>query len=89
MKYIIELEDKPFISEHGEELYRAKGFKSLVFDQSGMTRYECAVNIDCLSLYPMCGIGFGLLPLDYEEVDRIVKQMVQDEIGMDIDSVNL
>lgn len=27
--------------------------------------------------------------LDYEEVDRIVKQMVQDEIGMDIDSVNL
>lgn len=27
--------------------------------------------------------------LDYEEVDRIVKRMVQDEIGMDIDSVNL
>lgn len=38
MKYIIELEDEPFSNEIGEELYRAKGFKSLVFDAYGLSR---------------------------------------------------
>ena len=41
-KYIIEIEEEPFIRKsvlHGEEtLYRAKGFKSLVFDQVGLDK---------------------------------------------------
>ena len=40
MKYVLELEDKPFVSESGEELYRAKGFKSLVFDKNGIDKLE-------------------------------------------------
>ena len=47
MKYIIDIEDEPFVRKsclYGEEaLYRAKGFKSLVFDQTGLdklTPYE-------------------------------------------------
>jgi hypothetical protein len=35
-KYIIELEDKPFHKEDGDFLYRVKGFKSLVFDMTGI-----------------------------------------------------
>lgn len=50
-KYIIELEDKPFEStelhlEGDEILWRVKGFRSLVFDQSGLdklTEYDAAV----------------------------------------------
>ena len=38
MKYIIEFEDAPFLNDSGEELYRAKGFKSLVFDAYGLSR---------------------------------------------------
>ena len=45
MKYIIEIEDEPFgrnddaENPHGmDELYRAKGFKSLVFDQEGLRK---------------------------------------------------
>lgn len=41
-KYIIEIEEEPFIRKsalHGEEaVYRAKGFKSLVFDQVGLDK---------------------------------------------------
>jgi hypothetical protein len=41
-KYIIELEEEPFVRKsalHGEEgLFRAKGFKSLVFDQNGIDK---------------------------------------------------
>lgn len=41
-KYIIELEDEPFVRKsclHGEEgLYRAVGFKSLVFDEVGLSK---------------------------------------------------
>lgn len=41
-KYIIEIEEEPFIRKsalHGEEaVYRAKGFKSLVFDQAGLDK---------------------------------------------------
>ena len=41
-KYIIEIEDEPFVRQSalfGEEgLYRAKGFKSLVFDQFGLDK---------------------------------------------------
>ena len=41
-KYIIEIEDKPFVrlsALFGEEgLYRAKGFNSLVFDQFGLDK---------------------------------------------------
>ena len=42
MKYIIEIEDEPFVrlsALFGEEgLYRAKGFNSLVFDQVGLDK---------------------------------------------------
>ena len=45
MKYIIEIENEPFgrnddpFFPHGmDELYRAKGFKSLVFDQDGLDK---------------------------------------------------
>lgn len=45
MKYIIEIENEPFgrnddpFFPHGmDELYRAKGFKSLVFDQGGLDK---------------------------------------------------
>lgn len=45
MKYIIEIENEPFgrnddpFFPHGmDELYRAKGFKSLVFDQDGLNK---------------------------------------------------
>lgn len=34
---------------------------------SGTTRYECAVNIDCLSVFPICGIDFDLIPLGKQE----------------------
>lgn len=36
MKYIIDIEDIPFIRD--ESLYRAKGFKSLVFDKIGLEK---------------------------------------------------
>lgn len=45
MKYIIEIEDEPFgrnddpVIPHGmDELYRAKGFNSLVFDKNGLDK---------------------------------------------------
>ena len=39
MKYIIDIEDEPF-EQNGEKLWRAKGFKSLVFDKEGLNRLE-------------------------------------------------
>ena len=43
-KYIIEIEDEPFVRRsalHGEEaLYRAVGFRSLVFDQNGLNNLK-------------------------------------------------
>lgn len=47
MKYIIEIEDEPFgrnddpVIPHGmDELWRARGFNSLVFDKEGLRRLE-------------------------------------------------
>lgn len=37
MKYIIEIEDKP-LTRDGEAVYRAKGFRSLVFDENGLKK---------------------------------------------------
>lgn len=37
-KYIIELEDKPFHKEDDDFLYRVKGFNSLVFDMTGISK---------------------------------------------------
>ena len=43
-KYIIEFEDKPFVStsnyDSDDELYRAVGFNALVFDQNGLDKLE-------------------------------------------------
>lgn len=58
-KYIIELEDSPFLAEtHNgweyEKLYRVKGFKSLVFDSEGLKRltpYEEPQNEEQFDLY--------------------------------------
>ena len=42
MKYVIELEDMPFTcgDPGGEKLYRVKGFDSLVFSETGLSRLE-------------------------------------------------
>lgn len=44
MKYIIEIEDQPFVQHcflNGESaVYRAKGFKSLVFDECGLEKLK-------------------------------------------------
>ena len=37
-KYIIELEDAPFVDVNGDQLWRVKGFRSLVFDSEGLKR---------------------------------------------------
>lgn len=37
-KYIIELEDAPFVDVNGNQLWRVKGFRSLVFDSEGLKR---------------------------------------------------
>ena len=37
-KYIIELEDAPFVDINGGRLWRVKGFRSLVFDSEGLKR---------------------------------------------------
>ena len=40
-KYVIELEDVPFVNDLtllNERLYRVKGFKSLVFDENGLEK---------------------------------------------------
>jgi hypothetical protein len=46
-KYVIELEDEPFVpniwnplEEHEDQLWRVKGFQSLVFDQYGLEKLE-------------------------------------------------
>lgn len=44
MKYIIEIEDEPLVRKsalHGETaVYRAKGFRSLVFDEAGLKKLK-------------------------------------------------
>ena len=44
MKYVIEIEDKPLVRKsalYGEDaVYRAAGFKSLVFDKAGLEKLE-------------------------------------------------
>lgn len=37
MKYIIDVEDKPFTNGDGE-VYRVKGFRSLFFDENGLDK---------------------------------------------------
>lgn len=49
MKYIIEIEEEPFTPEQsipyqGNELYRAKGFNSLVFDKNGLEKLETYIS---------------------------------------------
>lgn len=41
-KYIIELEDAPFVDVNGDRLWRVKGFRSLVFDSEGLKRLTSA-----------------------------------------------
>ena len=41
-RYVIELEDQPFIGPGGELLWRAKGFAALVFSASGLENMEAA-----------------------------------------------
>lgn len=39
-KYIIEIIDKPFKDDNGREVWRAKGFNTLYFDQNGLDKLE-------------------------------------------------
>lgn len=39
-KYIIELCDKPMKNENGNDIWRVKGFNTLVFDQNGLDKLE-------------------------------------------------
>ncbi len=39
-KYIIELCEKPMKTENGEDIWRVKGFNTLVFDQNGLNKLE-------------------------------------------------
>ena len=48
MKYIIEIEDEPFDTQN--QLYRAKGFSSLVFSK---------IDLERLTKYHPTGIGIG------------------------------
>ena len=40
MKYIIEIEDSPMFAANGDMLWRAKDFKSLVFDSDGLAKLQ-------------------------------------------------
>lgn len=40
MKYIIEIEDRPMFAVNGDMLWRAKDFKSLVFDSDGLAKLQ-------------------------------------------------
>lgn len=40
MKYIIEIEDRPMFAANGDMLWRAKDFKSLVFDSDGLAKLQ-------------------------------------------------
>ena len=39
-KYIIELCEKPMKNENGNDIWRVKGFNTLVFDQNGLDKLE-------------------------------------------------
>ena len=39
-KYIIELCEKPMKNENGDDIWRVKGFNTLVFDQNGLDKLE-------------------------------------------------
>ena len=39
-KYIIEIIEKPFKDDAGREVWRAKGFNTLYFDQNGLDKLE-------------------------------------------------
>ncbi len=41
-RFVIKLEDQPFIGPGGELLWRAKGFTTLVFDTNDLERLEAA-----------------------------------------------
>lgn len=39
-KYVIEIIEKPFKDDAGREVWRAKGFNTLYFDQNGLDKLE-------------------------------------------------
>lgn len=45
-------------------VYRKEYKEDYGDNPSWTTRYECAVNIDYLSEFPMCGFDFDLIPLE-------------------------
>lgn len=40
MKYVIEIDDVPMIDPKGNKVWRAKNFKTLVFDKRGLNKLE-------------------------------------------------
>ena len=87
MKYIIEIEKKPFVREsslYGKEfLYRANGFRSLVFDETGlkkltplseyMSKYKPEREVFHIGdeVIRNCEIAYVLAP-DYSETEFIL-----------------
>ena len=85
-KYIIEIEDDEFIQNEGNEiLYRAKGFKSLVFDQNGLdkltplkeVKYDTEKNVlhvgdEVVTSHPKDGSDyFGVIVKEREQEERV------------------
>lgn len=50
-KYVIEMEEEPFVSElhSGDPIYRVKGFRSLVFDKNGISKLKHLSDKDCIN----------------------------------------
>lgn len=64
-KYIIELEEDPFVSmDSADVLYRAKGFKSLVFDARGLQKLTPYKEDACKHNYKFC-VGDIISDLDF------------------------
>lgn len=53
-KYVIELCEKPMKNENGNDIWRVKGFNTLVFDQNGLDKleeykeYKTTLHVGCI-----------------------------------------
>jgi len=69
-KYIIELEDAPFADVNGDQLWRVKGFRSLVFDSEGLKRLTpAATAIDPKRIRP------GDIVVDEDDIRFLVLEV--------------
>ena len=66
MKYIIEIEDSPMFAANGDMLWRAKDFKSLVFDSDGLAK---------LQPYPTFTLSADDANISNKQPDEIVNEL--------------